>query len=149
AVIGPDRDSFRGWQGGKLVFGKRHDVHAPLGCRLPGGGGQNGSERNLQLSRRRYILVSDYATHESATVTNFVVTIVMKLSRLLLSLAVAAALMAHPMGNFSVNHYTKISVDARGADLLYVLDLAELPTFELLQKWQLERTSPELKKKAV
>jgi ABC-type nickel/cobalt efflux system permease component RcnA len=53
------------------------------------------------------------------------------------------------MGNFSVSHYTKIIVDGRGADLLYVLDLAEIPTFELLQKWKLERSSPELKAKAV
>jgi nickel/cobalt transporter (NicO) family protein len=74
----------------------------------------------------------------------------MKLSRLLLSLAFAAALIAHPMGNFSVNHYTRIAVGPRGADLLYVLDLAEIPTFEILKQWRLERSSPreELDRKA-
>src|SRR5260370_15596029 len=74
----------------------------------------------------------------------------MKSSRLLLSLACVLALTAHPMGNFSVNHYTKIAVGPRGADLLYVLDLAEIPTFQLLQQWKLERTSPpeELDRKA-
>ena len=66
----------------------------------------------------------------------------MKLSRLLFSLALGMALSAHPMGNFSVNHYTRIAVGPRGADLLYVLDLAEIPTFEILQQWKLERTSP-------
>jgi len=66
----------------------------------------------------------------------------MKLSRLLFSLALSMALSAHPMGNFSVNHYTRIAVGPRGADLLYVLDLAEIPTFEILQQWKLERTSP-------
>ena len=66
----------------------------------------------------------------------------MKLSRLLLSLALCMTLNAHPMGNFSVNHYTRIAVGPRGADLLYVLDLAELPTFEMLQQWKLERSSP-------
>src|SRR5215469_6927952 len=66
----------------------------------------------------------------------------MKLSRLLLSLILGVALSAHPMGNFSVNHYTRIAVGPRGADLLYVLDLAEIPTFEMLQQWKLERTSP-------
>jgi nickel/cobalt exporter len=65
----------------------------------------------------------------------------MKLSHLLLSLILGAALSAHPMGNFSVNHYTRIAVGPRGADLLYVLDLAEIPTFEMLQQWKLERTS--------
>src|ERR1700694_4817812 len=74
----------------------------------------------------------------------------MKLSRLSLSLLLGVALSAHPMGNFSVNHYTRIAVGPRGADLLYVLDLAEIPTFQLLQQWKLERTSPqeELNQKA-
>jgi nickel/cobalt exporter len=66
----------------------------------------------------------------------------MKLSRLLLSVVLGVALSAHPMGNFSVNHYTRIAVGPRGADLLYVLDLAEIPTFEILQQWKLERSSP-------
>ncbi len=66
----------------------------------------------------------------------------MKLSRLSLPLIFGIALSAHPMGNFSVNHYTRIAVGPRGADLLYVLDLAEIPTFEILQQWKLERSSP-------
>src|SRR5260370_40472691 len=66
----------------------------------------------------------------------------MKSSRLLLSLASVLALSAHPMGNFSVNHYSRIAVGPRGADVLYVLDLAEIPTFQLLQQWKLERASP-------
>jgi nickel/cobalt exporter len=66
----------------------------------------------------------------------------MKLSRLLFLLVLGVALSAHPMGNFSVNHYTRIAVGPRGADLLYVLDLAEIPTFEILQQWKLERSSP-------
>jgi nickel/cobalt exporter len=74
----------------------------------------------------------------------------MKLSHLLLSLSLGVALLAHPMGNFSVSHYTKIAVGPRGADLLYVLDLAEIPTFEILRSWKLERSSPqeELHRKA-
>src|SRR5882724_34597 len=74
----------------------------------------------------------------------------MKLSRLLLSLSMGVALMAHPMGNFSVSHYTRIAVGSRGADLLYVLDLAEIPTLETLQRWKMERSSPreELERKA-
>ena len=75
----------------------------------------------------------------------------MKLSRLMLSLTLGVALMAHPMGNFSVSHYTKIVVGPRGADLLYVLDLAEIPTLEILRQWKLERSSPaaDLERKAV
>src|SRR5262245_35887843 len=74
----------------------------------------------------------------------------MKLSRLMLSLTLGMTLMAHPMGNFSVSHYTRIAVGARGVDVLYVLDLAEIPTFEILRQWKLERSSPhaELERKA-
>jgi nickel/cobalt exporter len=74
----------------------------------------------------------------------------MKLSRLMLSLTLGMALMAHPMGNFSVSHYTRITVEPRGAELLYVLDLAEIPTFEILRQWKLDRSSPhaELERKA-
>ena len=56
--------------------------------------------------------------------------------------ACATGLFAHPMGNFSVNHYARVEPAARGVEILYVLDLAEIPTFELLQKWDLNATSP-------
>lgn len=57
--------------------------------------------------------------------------------QLALLAAAAATLGAHPMGNFSVNHYARIEPGAQGVEILYVLDLAEIPTFELLQKWNL------------
>ena len=44
------------------------------------------------------------------------------------------------MGNFSVNHYAKLQPSASGVELQYVLDLAELPTFELLRDWNIDRT---------
>jgi nickel/cobalt exporter len=63
-------------------------------------------------------------------------------------LALAAftiAALAHPMGNFSVSHYSRIEVQQTGmVRVTYVLDLAELPTFELLQKWELKQDSPAL-----
>src|SRR5882724_960597 len=64
--------------------------------------------------------------------------------RRLLMLAVLSAALApaHPMGNFSVSHYARFELTAQGIQLVYVLDLAEIPTFELLRSWQLERTSP-------
>src|SRR5690242_1515076 len=57
-------------------------------------------------------------------------------------LACAMTAGAHPMGNFSVNHYARIQPEAQGVELVYVLDLAEIPTFELLQKWSLTGESP-------
>jgi nickel/cobalt transporter (NicO) family protein len=62
--------------------------------------------------------------------------------RVLLSVfLLPAVLAAHPMGNFSVNHYARIEAGARGAEVRYVLDLAEIPSFELLQKWNLDAAS--------
>jgi ABC-type nickel/cobalt efflux system permease component RcnA len=54
----------------------------------------------------------------------------------------AATLCAHPMGNFSVSHYARIEVSGGGAEIRYVLDLAEIPSFQLLQQWGLTADSP-------
>ena len=58
--------------------------------------------------------------------------------------------LAHPMGNFSVSHYARFDLKPGAVDLVYVLDLAELPTFDLLRGWGLERGSPkaQLERKA-
>jgi ABC-type nickel/cobalt efflux system permease component RcnA len=37
---------------------------------------------------------------------------------------------AHPLGNFSINHLTEVSVSADRVDVRYVLDQAEIPTFQ-------------------
>jgi hypothetical protein len=54
-----------------------------------------------------------------------------------LAIIVSDTAWAHPMGNFSV-------------EVEYALDLAEIPTFELLRAWKLERDAPrvELQKRA-
>jgi nickel/cobalt transporter (NicO) family protein len=59
-----------------------------------------------------------------------------------IGLVLAVALLAHPMGNFSVNHYARFEVQKDTVDLTYAIDLAEIPTFDLLRSWGLERTSP-------
>ena len=56
--------------------------------------------------------------------------------RLLLAAAVLAGLLlaapagAHPLGNFSVNHIDVVRVGADRVDVRYVLDQAEIPTFQ-------------------
>jgi ABC-type nickel/cobalt efflux system permease component RcnA len=42
--------------------------------------------------------------------------------------------LAHPMGNFSVNHYSKISLESDGIRISYIIDLAEIPTYQELQQ---------------
>jgi nickel/cobalt exporter len=46
------------------------------------------------------------------------------------ALAAPAAAQAHPLGNFSINHLTEVRVSADRVDVLYVLDQAEIPTFQ-------------------
>ena len=56
----------------------------------------------------------------------------------ILTLAFAGFAAAHPMGNFSVSHYTRFDVRPDRIDLVYALDLAEIPTFELMQSWNMD-----------
>jgi nickel/cobalt exporter len=49
---------------------------------------------------------------------------------LLVVAAVPAAANAHPLGNFSVNHLAEVSVSSDRVDVRYVLDQAEIPTFQ-------------------
>jgi nickel/cobalt exporter len=43
--------------------------------------------------------------------------------------ALAPPALAHPLGNFTVNHLTYVKISADRIDLLYILDEAEIPTF--------------------
>jgi nickel/cobalt exporter len=47
---------------------------------------------------------------------------------LMLEVALAEPSAAHPLGNFSVNQYSRIEVGTEQIEIAYVLDLAELPT---------------------
>ena len=40
---------------------------------------------------------------------------------------------AHPMGNFSINHYSGIRVEKGLVEVRYIIDLAEIPTYQEIQ----------------
>jgi len=42
--------------------------------------------------------------------------------------------LAHPMGNFSISHYASIRIDRTFVELRYILDMAEIPTFQEMQQ---------------
>ncbi len=48
-------------------------------------------------------------------------------------LLTAAPVAAHPLGNFTINHLTKISIARDRIAVRYVLDMAEIPTFSTLR----------------
>src|SRR6266498_325842 len=37
---------------------------------------------------------------------------------------------AHPLGNFTINHYSRIEPAGNAVQIHYVLDMAEIPTFQ-------------------
>ena len=47
-----------------------------------------------------------------------------------LALAAAPGASAHPLGNFSINHLSTVSVSADHVDVRYILDQAEIPTVQ-------------------
>jgi len=53
---------------------------------------------------------------------------------LLVFLSMAPAAFAHPMGNFSINHYTKIVPGVDAIEIDYIIDMAEIPTFQQMQE---------------
>ena len=40
---------------------------------------------------------------------------------------------AHPMGNFSINHYSGIRIERNAVEIRYVIDSAEIPTYQEVQ----------------
>jgi ABC-type nickel/cobalt efflux system permease component RcnA len=54
--------------------------------------------------------------------------------------------LAHPMGNFSISHYAGIRIDPAFVELRYILDMAEIPTFQEMQQTGIksEANDPEL-----
>lgn len=45
----------------------------------------------------------------------------------------AAQAVAHPLGNFTINHFARIEVSSENINIRYVVDMAEIPTFQELQ----------------
>ena len=50
---------------------------------------------------------------------------------IVLAAATLAPAAAHPLGNFTLNHLSRITVTQNGLRLRYVLDMAEIPAFAL------------------
>jgi ABC-type nickel/cobalt efflux system permease component RcnA len=61
----------------------------------------------------------------------------------LMALAIVCVLVAplpgstHPLGNFSISHYTAIRLEADAVVLRYIIDMAEIPTFQEMQDTQI------------
>lgn len=61
-----------------------------------------------------------------ATATLFVATI-------FVVVFASVAAIAHPLGNFTINHFARIQLERDRVGIHYVIDMAEIPTFQVLQ----------------
>jgi ABC-type nickel/cobalt efflux system permease component RcnA len=46
----------------------------------------------------------------------------------------SATSFAHPMGNFSVNHYSKVTIKRGEIEIRFLIDMAEIPTFQEIRQ---------------
>jgi ABC-type nickel/cobalt efflux system permease component RcnA len=53
----------------------------------------------------------------------------------------SATSFAHPMGNFSVNHYSKIKIGQQSIEIRYLIDMAEIPTFQEIRQFDITPTA--------
>lgn len=60
--------------------------------------------------------------------------LVVLLSFLLLSVVTT---FAHPMGNFSINHYSKIKIGRKSIEIRYLIDMAEIPAFQEMRQFEI------------
>jgi nickel/cobalt exporter len=49
----------------------------------------------------------------------------------------SATCFAHPMGNFSVNHYSKVTIKRGEVEVRYLIDMAEIPTFQEIRQFDI------------
>jgi len=54
-------------------------------------------------------------------------------SVMLLVMALAGSAAAHPLGQFTINHFSRLQVGTNRVQIRYVVDMAEIPTFQELQ----------------
>src|SRR4030067_1322011 len=48
---------------------------------------------------------------------------------IVITLVCVPVVSAHPLGNFTINHYAGLEVSPQGIQVDYILDMAEIPTF--------------------
>lgn len=56
----------------------------------------------------------------------------------LAAIGLAGPAQAHPLGNFTINHLAKVRVAAHGMTIRYVIDMAEIPTFQVMSQRSIE-----------
>ncbi len=61
------------------------------------------------------------------------------LAALFILLIAVPAVWAHPLGNFTISRYTHLQLQPETVELLYIIDMAEIPTFQERQQIDINR----------
>src|SRR6266567_1068216 len=69
-------------------------------------------------------------TEDRAVYTRLIASVLFAASMMIF----ADAAIAHPLGNFSVSNYSAIRVGKEAVELRYIIDMAEIPTFQEIQE---------------
>ena len=112
------------WAKRALVLGSRDPAflaHAGLAARAAG---ERSAARELAARGPRVGGALTLAADGGAAMRRIL------LGALLAFAVLPATAQAHPLGNFSVNHITAVSVSRDRVDVRYTLDQAEIPTFQ-------------------
>jgi ABC-type nickel/cobalt efflux system permease component RcnA len=48
---------------------------------------------------------------------------------------------AHPMGNFSINHWARLKIEQKSVEIRYLIDMAEIPAFQEMRQFDFGPTS--------
>src|SRR6267142_4025700 len=56
-------------------------------------------------------------------------------------LSPAGKVAAHPLGNFSISQYSAIRINGSEIELRYIIDMAEIPTFQEIQENEIAPTT--------
>ena len=96
--------------------------------RRAGRAGASGAARGADRPRRSFAAAGARRTHGSGGAPmRRALAVLLALAAVLVA---APGAMAHPLGNFSINHLSTVKVSDDRVDVLYVLDEAEIPTTE-------------------
>src|ERR1700731_3371898 len=95
----------------------------------------------MQMRRNRDLPRWKRNPNQRKALNNMVAKRFDKLVTLLFLLGLCRLASAHPMGNFSVNHYSKITLQGDRIRVDYFIDLAEIPTYQELQQGNIAATA--------
>src|SRR6202046_335342 len=86
------------------------------------------------VNMRRLAERLDLSTRKATMTSNIRMALIATTISFIPLLGIPGLAGAHPMGNFSINHYSKIISGPGAIEIDYIIDMAEIPTFQQIQE---------------